>query len=512
MKSYSIIIIIVVKLLKRLSFVTFIVFFIWMSSSCDFLDTVIGDEPKVNIPEGSLTIANNERQALTALYYNLSEPVTIQWYVDDVPVVGETNSTFYFQKSPVSETTYLVKVVVTDSDNSVSFTVSITVQSQVHDNNIKLYVDNNLVDSGYNYTYDSVSFHTPEYVSFKIENLTDKEIKLDVSITGDSVWSITDSMLSGSPITTLRNISVPAYSVEYLKVCIYYTEYDFSGKRATININYQIPDTGYNSSVVFYSEATLSGPYLLVLDENEAELEAYSSLNFGQIYVDTGTEDTYHTAWKKIQLKNAGSDPLTLTGIDISQSSDFPGFELDTSSILGNVIPSGENFYFFVRFNPTRIGGTSAGLTINSDCQVEPEFLIYLIGQGKLIAPDIAVKKGDLVISQSDEITFDVPDYATSVWLNFTICNNGPAILNIASVGLDYYSPFSLGLSFLDAASWSIDPGEEVSLQVAFTKPAVLLLNSWYKATVTIVSNDPYKGSFSFAVKTIFETDIPIIF
>ncbi|MEW5814442.1 MAG: PKD domain-containing protein [Spirochaetota bacterium] len=84
--------------------------------------------PIVQIEAGNVTVANGESAAFTAKAEDPdSDPLTYQWYVDDVPQEGAVDSVFTVSKSPPQDTTYTIKVTVNDGKDTAEASTAMSV-------------------------------------------------------------------------------------------------------------------------------------------------------------------------------------------------------------------------------------------------------------------------------------------------------------------------------------------------------------------------------------------------
>ena len=98
-----------------------------LSTTATVTITVEGPPAAVSISPATASANSGDSVVLTATpSSSWPSTITYEWYVDDVLEVGETGSTFSFSRSPVSATTYVVKVIIDDGSNTAEDTSSIT--------------------------------------------------------------------------------------------------------------------------------------------------------------------------------------------------------------------------------------------------------------------------------------------------------------------------------------------------------------------------------------------------
>ncbi len=194
-------------------------------------------------------------------------------------------------------------------------------------------------------------------------------------------------------------------------------------------------------------------------------------------------------------IDNTGAVPLELYSVTI----DSPDFDLIQPALTS--VPASGSTEFQVRYDPLSGGTTSARLTIQCNDPEVPAFSFSLVGT--------ATQPQIVVTHETTPATSGVSSYdfgpvdcdgssgasagssAASAYKTFTIANVGDGPLTVASVVLS-----STEFDLLPPATDWVGPGNQTTFSIrfdpAFTGPQ--------SGTVTIRSNDPVVGTFTFAV------------
>ncbi len=212
--------------------------------------------------------------------------------------------------------------------------------------------------------------------------------------------------------------------------------------------------------------------------------------------VNTGSSQT-----REFMLHNLGDDPIAISTVMLSGSSDFT-IEKQPRAILD----SQESSLLVLRLTPTSIGAKSAMLTINSDCPQNPAYSFSITGEGEtpgtptlqLAGNNQNIADGDTTPSGSDGTDFGLTGLGTGGELvqSFHITNNGTAPLEL---GLDaiQFSGANADLFFLRQRPASTVPaGTSTVFKVAFRASNPTVAN----ATITVSPTDA-TPSQSFSIR-----------
>jgi uncharacterized repeat protein (TIGR01451 family) len=221
--------------------------------------------------------------------------------------------------------------------------------------------------------------------------------------------------------------------------------------------------------------------------------------NFGGATVSTGSVTETYT------ITNAGGTTLTLTGstpVTVSGSAGS-GFTLVSQPAVDSLAP-GASVSFQVKFAPTTTGAKTGTISIASNDPVNPTYTVDIAGTGIAAASSqIAVSDNSFPIVPGGTPEFvngtifaSATEVIGSSSSTFTITNNGKSTLTLTGG-----TPVSVvGAAFSvssQPASDSLAPGASTTFTVKFSPTTVGIQTG----TVTIASNDPQNGTFTFNVQ-----------
>jgi YVTN family beta-propeller protein len=203
-------------------------------------------------------------------------------------------------------------------------------------------------------------------------------------------------------------------------------------------------------------------PAATVVIPPTGKLSVPTVINAGEIQVGTTTAFP-------LQLQNVGAGLLTITSI----LSDNPAFQLTGVPSLPLTIPAGGFISTSVVFSPTRVGTFSGSLTITLDENISPAVVIL---NGVSLSPPILIV---------DKLSLDFGRTSTAETRNLAlvISNSGGSTLT-GTAALSRITPSAFALSGIN--SFSLAPGESISLTVAFTP----IDRIPYSGALSITSND----------------------
>lgn len=203
-------------------------------------------------------------------------------------------------------------------------------------------------------------------------------------------------------------------------------------------------------------------PAATVVTPPTGKLSIPTVINIGEIEV--GTKTAF-----PLQLQNVGTGPLTITSI----LSDNPAFQLTGVPSLPLTILAGNSISTSLVFFPTTVGTFSGSLTITLEGNTS-RAMITLNG-ASLAPPILAV----------DKLSLDFGRTSTAETRNLAIVisNSGGSTLT-GTAALSPITPSVFAVS--DINSFSLAPGETISLTIAFTP----IDRIPYSGALSITSND----------------------
>lgn len=215
---------------------------------------------------------------------------------------------------------------------------------------------------------------------------------------------------------------------------------------------------------------------------------AADDTDFGSVAVASGSVANTFT------IENTGTDTLTLTSVTSSDNTQFA-----ISGTTSGSIASLGSSTFTVTFDPNAGGTQTATITIVSDDIDEGSYTFSVQGTG--IAPEINVQgngtsivSGDTTPSSADDTDFGNVSVASGSNANtFTIQNTGTDTLTLTSVTSSDNTQFAV----TGTTSGSIAALGSSTFTVTFDPNALGTQTS----TITIVSDDPDEGTYTFTVQ-----------
>ncbi len=194
----------------------------------------------------------------------------------------------------------------------------------------------------------------------------------------------------------------------------------------------------------------------------EAEVSP-DALDFGDVTVGD-------TATLQVVVKNKGYGNLDISGITSSNAA----FTVDVNAF--SVRPRREQVVN-VMFAPDADGTFNGELLIHTNDPAHPVDTVWMTGAGVIYYPDIDVTPATL--------DFGVVDVVDSAQMQFTVSNQGDAVLNVSGI------TSSNGVFTVDMTSFDVAPGENQVVTVTFNP----VVPEAYSGELTIFSNDPDEAS-----------------
>ncbi len=195
------------------------------------------------------------------------------------------------------------------------------------------------------------------------------------------------------------------------------------------------------------------------------------------------TTDIGNTENQTLTINNLGNHQLTVTTIELSQSSD-PEFQLSQVPPLPLIVPPQSFENIQVDFTPTAVGTFNGSVTIESDDPDSASVQVDVSGSGSVpLIPDIQVTPLDL--------NFPLTPAGETQIQAVTITNTGNQDLIVNTIELSQSSDPEFLLQNSPSVPLSITPQNSIEFQVEFTPSGEATFNG----TLVINSNDPDTSS-----------------
>ncbi|QSE99058.1 choice-of-anchor D domain-containing protein [Fulvivirga lutea] len=342
----------------------------------------------------------------------------------------------------------------------------------------------------------SVTIGSSGLSTFSIENTGSETLEIsNIQFTGADA---TDFSHSGITLpTTISGLSNATFDIVFSPSA--------SGSRtATIEITSDDADEGtytFDISGVGLTPAEINvqgnGNDITSGDDTP---DAVDGTDLGILTIGSSTSSTF-------TIQNSGESELNLSAITLSgaNAADF--------SVDGITVPlavsGGGSTSFSVTFNPAASGISTATIEITNDDADEGIYTFDVTGVGQTPAQinlqgvglDIDIANGDDTPDTSDGTDIGPITIGFTSGTAFDIQNLGEATLTVSEfvVGGANASEFSINAITTPAV---ILGGESTSFDVLFTP----VVSGTRTATITIISDDPEDGSFTFTVAALGQT------
>ena len=240
------------------------------------------------------------------------------------------------------------------------------------------------------------------------------------------------------------------------------TEGEFSG---SINISSNDPDRAKHTLSVSVIVQAAPVPVLAVQE---------TAIDFGSVEVAQTVQQT-------ITVKNTGTAPLEITGIE----SDVSGLTLEPS--MFTLEPNGSRMVT-VTFPSSTAGEFSGSINILSN---DPDRAKHTVSVSVIVqAAPVPV----LVVGEP-AIDFGSIDAEKTVQKTFTITNTGTAPLEITGIESDL-----LGLTF-EPSMFTLSPDSSATITITFPKP----MEGEFSGRINILSNDPDRAKHTLSITGIVQ-------
>ena len=200
-----------------------------------------------------------------------------------------------------------------------------------------------------------------------------------------------------------------------------------------------------------------------------------------QTAVNFGTIEAGQTSQQTITIKNTGTAPLEITGIE----SDVSGLTFDTT--MFTLAPEGSQTVT-ITFPSSTAGTFSGSINIlsNDPDRAEHTVSVSVIVQAAPV-PAIAV--------QEMAVEFGTVEFAQTVQKTFTVQNTGTAPLEITGIESDVS-----GLTF-DTTMFTLAPNSSQTVTITFPGSTA----GTFSGNITISSNDPDRAKHTVSVSVIVQ-------
>ena len=197
--------------------------------------------------------------------------------------------------------------------------------------------------------------------------------------------------------------------------------------------------------------------------------------------VNFGTVEVAQTVQQMITVKNTGTAPLEITGIE----SDVPGLTFDTT--MFTLAPDGSQTVT-ITFPSSTAGTFSGNITISSN---DPDRATQTLSVSVIVQ---AAPAPVLVVGEP-AIDFGSIDAEKTVQQTFTIENTGTAPLEITGIESDLP-----GLTF-EPSMFTLAPDSSATITITFPKP----MEGEFSGRINILSNDPDRATLTLTISGVVQ-------
>ena len=200
-----------------------------------------------------------------------------------------------------------------------------------------------------------------------------------------------------------------------------------------------------------------------------------------QTAVNFGTIEAGQTSQQTITIKNTGTAPLEITGIE----SDVSGLTFDTT--MFTLAPEGSQTVT-ITFPSSTAGTFSGSINILSN---DPDRAKHTVSVSVIVQ---AAPAPVLVVGEP-AIDFGSIDAEKTVQQTFTIENTGTASLEVTGIESDVP-----GLTF-EPSVFTLDPNGSQTVTITFPKP----MEGEFSGSINILSNDPDRARFMLTISGVVQ-------
>jgi|GEM_PF-2986499 len=318
-------------------------------------------------------------------------------------------------------------------------------------------------------------------VVFTVENKGSAALDVTaVSITGDSAADFTHNFSEGTTLASGASLEIEV---------IFTPTTSLEGSRyAQLNITHNDTSTDSPFMLKLSGYVTVKAPEIHIADQLSNSLLSGS----GQKHFGTVVEGASSAA-QSFTISNLGNEKLSITGISISDTSNFTLSSAAAAATLEAKGTAGSSTAFSIVFNPASSGYKTATVTVASNDSDEASYTFTVAGNASssaAVTPEINVKAGSVTCLTGSTYSFgNVKETTSSGAKTFTVQNIGTAELTVTSVSC---------------------PGTELTVS-ATGLPATIAAGATYtfsatyspvdrgadSGTVTIASNDTDESTYT---------------
>ena len=271
-------------------------------------------------------------------------------------------------------------------------------------------------------------------------------------------------------------------------------ESDVSGLTFDTTMFTLSPDSSRTVTVTFPSsaEGTFSG--LITISSNDPDRATQTlsvsviiqaapvpAISVQQTAIDFGTVAFAQSVQQTITVRNTGTAPLEITGIE----SDVSGLTFDP--VMFTLSPDSSRTVT-VTFPSSTEGTFSGNIIISSN---DPERATQTLSVSVIVQ---AAPAPVLVVGET-AVDFGTIDAEKTVQQTFTITNTGTAPLEITGIESDVS-----GLTF-DPVMFTLSPDSSATITITFPKP----MEGTFSGNITILSNDPDRAKFMLTISGVVQ-------
>lgn len=247
-----------------------------------------------------------------------------------------------------------------------------------------------------------------------------------------------------------------------------------------------------------YPEMNITGNGVTIIDGDSGPTTVDHS--------DFGTVTIPGTVTRTFTIQNTGAAPLILTGTPIVEITGSSNFTVVTAP--ATTIAPGGSTTFQVTFSPSSTGASVAIISINNNDDDESIYDFTIQGAALISGREIdiqgnevSIAAGDTTPSVIDQTNFGLTDTTTPIAIPFNVYSFGTSTLSLTTtVGI---SGTNASMFTSTALPSSLNSGAVTAFVITFTPNSSPGVKT---ATITVTSDDPNEGTYSFAVSAEVQT------